>query len=163
MSDELLDLQLRLLFLRHGREEVLNAIARLSDASPADIDMQLKQLEQKKDTRRKTEQRSIVALVDADYSQHSDIVAVLREIAVKFENKQFLPHLRDVQRFLDRIGAGRSTYKSRAVAGQALLRALAQLNREDLLRIVERSRVGPEGDYAILSRAIMTARSGGNE
>ena len=152
----LLELDLRLLILRYGRQPVLKALAGLGDQTAEQLEQQLRELEQK--PRRSTAERSKLQLnevVASECKEHPEKADFLRSVAVNFENRTFLPQLRDVQRFLDRIGASARTLKSRAAAGPVLIHALSKLPREELLKVTTTERSPHEGDYSLLTQAIM--------
>ena len=156
MNDQLLEIDVRLLVLRYGRQRVLNVLARLSEQTMEQLEQQLRAIEQKpKAGRTKKSKQSLIDVVASEYRERPDIAEPLRAIAVRFENRVFLPNLRDVHRFLDRIGASQGTLKSRAVAGPVLIHELSKLPREELHRLAASDGSPRESDYSLLSRAIM--------
>jgi hypothetical protein len=156
VKDQLLEIDVRLLVLRYGREQVLNVLARLGEQSPEQLEQYLRTLEHKP-TASRTERakRSLVEIAARESKERSDISEPLRTLAINFENRTFLPNLRDVHRFLNGIGISRRTLKSRAVAGPVVIRALSKLSRERLLELVAHKESSNESDYSLLSRAIM--------
>jgi len=153
VSDKLLEIEVRLLVLRHGRPKVLQALARLSEQTIEDLENQLRAAEQK--SKAKRSKPSITDFLASECQEHPEIAESLRALAVGFENRTFLPQLRDVQRFLDRIGVSSGKLKSRASAAPLLIRLLAKLPPEDLARMVASDRSVSESDYSLLARAIM--------
>lgn len=156
MKDHLLDIDVRLLVLRHGRQKVLSALARLVEQTPEQLDQQLLALEHKPPARRGGGPKlSLVEVAALECRERAEIKEPLRALAVAFENRLFLPNLRDVQRFLDRVGASPQKFKSRTIAGPALIRALSKLPKDELLGLSAQDTSPHESDYALLSRAIM--------
>jgi len=94
-------------------------------------------------------------LVATPCHEKPEIAEPLRAMALAFQNRTFLPQLRDVQRFLDRIGSAHGRLRSREAAAPALVRELAKMTRADLLRLVSETSSSSESDYALLARAIM--------
>ena len=94
-------------------------------------------------------------LVASECSKRPDIAEPLRALALRFENRTFLPHMRDLRRFLDPDGSSSRKLRSRSAAAPELIRALAKLTREELLRLSAEDKSAGEDDYAILARAIM--------
>ena len=80
-----------------------------------------------------------------------------------FENRSFLPNLRDVQRFLSRAGTSPQNFKSRATAGPVVIRALSKLPKDELTSLASRDALGGESDYSLLSRAIIGEASDDRE
>ena len=160
MKDELLDIDVRLLVLRHGRQNVLAALSRLVEQTPAELEQQLQTLGHKATTsRKKAPNPSLVEVATLECRDHPEILEPLRVLALAFENRSFLPNLRDVQRFLGRTGASPPKFKSRAIAGPIVVRALSKLPRDELTSLAARDASGGESDYSLLSRAIMGGAS----
>jgi hypothetical protein len=157
MTNQLLEIDVRLLVLRYGRQRILKVLARLGEQTPEDLERQLQRVEQRPNAQRATKPRqSLSDVLAVECRERPELAEPLRAIAVNFENRTFLPHLRDVQRFLDRMGASQHA-KSRAETGPALIRALSKLKREELVMLAARAGSARESDYSLLSRAIMGA------
>ena len=68
MNDQLLDIDVRLLVLRHGRQKVLSALASLVEQTPAQLEEQLQLLAQKSPTgRKKGPKLSLVELAASEF------------------------------------------------------------------------------------------------
>jgi len=155
MKEELLDIDVRLLVLRYGRQKVLTALSRLVEQTPAELEKLLQTSGHKTAVgRKKAPSQSLIEVAAWECRQRAEITETLRALAVAFENRSFLPNLRDAQRFLDRIGASSQKLRSRAVAGPIVIRALSKLPNDELASIAARD-ASVESDYALLSRAIM--------
>jgi len=156
VKDQFLEIDVRLLVLRYGRQRVLNTIARLTDQTFEELEQHLQTVEQKpKAAQTNASKPALVEIVASECRERPDIAESLRTIALDFENRTFLPELRDVKRLFDRIGVPSSKLKSRIAAGPLLIRTLSKLSREELLRLAQRDKVPGESDYSLLSRAIM--------
>ena len=159
MKEQLLEIDVRLLILRYGRLRVLDVLARLGEQTLEEIEHELRATEQKP-KRGRSKKQSLTEIVTSECLGRPEIADPLRTIALNYENRMFLPHLRDVQHFLARIGTLRGKLKSRTAAGSILIRALAKLPNSELLKIATRKDSSGESDYSLLSRAIMgTPRS----
>jgi hypothetical protein len=150
--NDLLTVDVRLLVLRYGRAKVLQVLARLGDQTLEDLERQLNGIAQR--IKPKRDPVSVMDLVAVQAQAHPDIAEHIRTLAIAFENRTFLPQLRDVQRFLDRIGATHGRLKSRAAAAPAVIRALAKLSPTDLAVLVADKPSG-DSDFSLLARAIM--------
>jgi hypothetical protein len=156
VKDKLLEIDVRLLVLRYGRQRILKVMARLGEQTPEELERQLRTVEQRSEPgRTRNQKQSLGDVVAFECRERPELAEPLRAIAVNFENRTFL--LRDVHRFLDRIGESPGTLKSRAAAGPALIRALSKMKQEELARLVARDGSPRESDYSLLSRAIMGA------
>lgn len=152
MTEKNLELELRLLILRYGRQSVLRVLARLGDETLEAFEQRLRSGEEARSP--KKAKVSVVDLAEVHCREHPELAEPLRALAVGFQNRTFLPQLRDVQRFLDRLGVVRSKLKSRDAAVPVLVRTLAGLSRDDLNRLVHAGSSG-ESDFSLLARAIM--------
>jgi hypothetical protein len=155
VSDQLLDIDIGLLILRYGRQRVIRALAALGEQSPEELEEQLRMAEQRRKSNRTKLKPSLLDLAAAASVQRPDISEPLRALAIGFENRTFLPELRDAQRFLDRANSSQKKLKSRAGAGPALIRALARLTREDLVRLAGVHDSAGESEFSLLARALM--------
>ncbi len=160
MTESLLDIDVRLLVLRYGRQKVLAALSRLVEQTPADLEEQLQALAQKTSSgRKKAPNLALVEIAVSECRDRSEVMEPLRALALAFENRTFLPNLRDVLRFLDRAGAPAQKFKSRAIAGPVVIRTLSKLPKDELISLASRNSSGGESDYSLLSRAIMGGAS----
>jgi hypothetical protein len=158
MMDDLLNIELRLLLLRHGRRNVLKALATITDQTPEQIETELA-LAEKRKASGKRNTISTVELVGQLSREKPESADMLRTLATRFENRTFLPHLRDVQRFFDRTGYSHGRLRSRREAARQVLRMLSQLGVEELKRLVASPEAQGDSDYALLARQIMGARA----
>lgn len=153
MTNDLLEIDVRLLVLRYGRTRVLEVLARTGNLSLDDLERRLQALAER--AKPKRAKRSLMDLVATELEQHPAISDPLRRLAVAFENRTFLPQLRDVIRFLDRNGVTHGKLKSRAAAAPVLVRFLARLPADELARLGVPDKATSDSDYALLARAIM--------
>ncbi len=89
MSEQFIQLEVRLLLLKYGRKKLLHALASLSDQLPADIEKQIQAMERK--TRVRPQKPTAVELADAESKQREEIAEPLRNLAIAYQNKTFLP------------------------------------------------------------------------
>lgn len=160
MSDLWLTLELRLLVLRYGRQAVVRALAGLGMQSVELLELELEALEERKKAQRKGAGRkpataSTADLVADSFRDRPELIPRVEVIIRQFENRTFLPQLRDVHRFLDRAGLTRGRVKSRKEATRPFITALAMLPSEELLELSRISQHGAESDFALLAREIM--------
>ena len=118
MNDKFLEFELRLLTLRYGRHELLHALARLGEQTPEELEQQIRRAEERR--KAKPPRPAIMDLVAGECRERPEITELLRALAIKFENRVFLPNLRDVQRFLDRNDAVQGKLKSRNASAPVL-------------------------------------------
>ena len=152
MSDKFLQLEIRLRLLKNGRQKVLSALAELGEQSIEDVEKELQAMEQR--GRKAKIKPTAIELAALESRGSKEIDEHLRVLAIAFQNKTFLPQLRDVQRFLDRREP-HGKFKSRNAAAPALFRTLAKLPKEELISLTMPDESLEESDYSILARTIM--------
>lgn len=158
--DALLKLDIRLLLLRYGRRRVLDALAGLTDHTPEELEREIATAEDRK-TKKKARTSSTSEMVASVFRDRPELVPTVEQLMNRYENKTFLPQLRDVQQFLDRVAGTRTRLKSRKTAIGPLLRALSSMKADDIPRLTAAAETtSGDSDFALLARAIMTGSSG---
>jgi hypothetical protein len=153
--DDLLKIELRLLLLRYGRRKIVGALAALGDQKPEELDAELALLEQRKVDRKPKKLPAAADLVAQVCRERPESAQILQTLATRYENRTFLPHLRDVERFLDQTGFPHGRLKSRREAARQVVTALCQLNIEELKRLAAPPQGQGDSDFALLAREIM--------
>jgi hypothetical protein len=153
MSEKMLELDLRLLLLRYGRSNVIRALARLEDGTVDGVEQELRRLEAV--PKRKRSRPSAQEMIAIESRSQPELAEPLRILVTSYSNGVFLPQLRDVRRFLDRVGRPPGKIKSRADAIPKLIHALANLKLEELASLVNGGAISGESDFSLLARAIM--------
>jgi hypothetical protein len=154
MKDQLLQLEMQLLVLRHGRRAVLQALAQLGNHTLEEVESEIWELEARKTTRKPKPVTADTVIAKAFSERPSDIPLV-EALVRDYENKVFLPQLRDVQRFLDRIGGTRGRLKSRSTALPQLIKSLARMSSAELKDLRQDAGHSGKSDYELLAREIM--------
>lgn|ERR1700735_1506399 len=152
--DDLLKIELGVLLLRHGRKNVIDALAAIGGQTLEEIQAELAIVQQRR-VRRNANVPSASELIGqlcVEKSEHSDL---LQTLAVRYDNRKFLPHLRDVQRFLDRGGTRHGRMRSRREAAGRVVQALNRLPIEELRNLASRPEAQTESDYALLAKELM--------
>jgi hypothetical protein len=150
-----------MLTLRYGRGAVLAALARAGDQTVEDLEGQLATLEARKD-KQKAKTISTASLISSGFQDRPELIPAVESAITRYENRAFLPHLRDVQRFFDRYSVNRTKLKSRKAALPSVIRALATMHSTDIHRLLHSPSPEGDSDYAILAREIMGGSSGKN-
>jgi hypothetical protein len=153
VSEQFLELELRLLIVRYGRQRVLRTLARLGEQTAEELEKQLQAAEHKRKPKRS--KPSVMDILASECREHPEIAEPLRKLGVAFQNRTFLPQLRDVQRFLDRTSSTHGKLRSRESAAPIVFRALSKLTRDELLHLSDRNDSPSESDYSLLAREIM--------
>jgi hypothetical protein len=156
--DDFLKMELRLLQLRYGRRRILESFGALTEQTPDQIEAEIAALEARK-TKRVRKVRSVDDVLAELVVARPEAAQILRTLATRYENRSFLPQLKDVQRFLERLGLARKSLKSRRDALKHVLTALSRLSADELDRLARLSANEGDSDYANLAREIMGRRS----
>jgi hypothetical protein len=151
MSAKIIDLEIRLLLLKHGRDAVLRALARAGDISLEVLVQQLDAFESRRaGPIRPKSQRPRSASVEAVLSDNPH----LKEIVELFRSKRFLPNTRDVVQFLRGHGRPGSVSK-RAAALPKVIDVLSELPPATIDRFVAEAATSHSQGYAALADEIM--------
>jgi hypothetical protein len=140
---EMLELEVSLLLVRHGKQSVLKAIARRMRLSDFELETDLRKLSDasyalaaKKKSRGKP---FLLAPLLIGRAEKAD---TLRLLQARFENRTFLPELKDVKRFFDRYEKHTPTFKSRLSAQTPLFKVLADVDLATLKKLLTESPLG---------------------
>ena len=161
MTARLLDLEVRILVLKHGYKRVLAALSKSQGVTEEEIESALFELERSKCTKRKSRKiesiTDIAAKATEKYPEKSKYIV---ELARRFENKTYLPQMRDVRNFLVPFGLDRNMLKSRVDSTRKVVEKLCELSPSELAELVD---FVPSGDSAFseLAGQIMGDRGTG--
>jgi len=138
-----------------NRRGIIDALAKLGDQTAEEIERELAAaLERKPRRKTKLRERPTSDLTADACRDRPEIAEIVTILASRFENRTFLPQLRDVVRFFDRADVPHPKLTSRRLALPRVIRALARLDAEELQRLIASPEEG-ESDLAVLAREIM--------
>lgn len=158
--NQFLDYEIILLLAKHGERPVLNALAKRLGISPQRLYDQLNEITKLQINKAKPrKQPNISRVVDYIAEKHPDKASNLRLLLEQFQDKTFLPELRDIKRFFERHGRPLDGIKSRAEAGPRLFELLATLETRDLEGLYEGANKKGPSSLGLISDQIMR-RSG---
>jgi hypothetical protein len=163
VATDLLDLELRLLLARHGRDRVIAALARVSDTSPEEIEETLREFERSTSRRRVKPQKTVRAILADLKIPSKKIFDLVSEAAGLLEAKVIFPNRREVIAFLRKHGIDRSGAKSRREALPQVLRILSSLDEPQLREVLETASRSGESDYALLANKILGKTQSGTK
>lgn len=154
-AEQLLDYEIVLLLAKHGERRVVKALAETLGISPEELQRKLYQLKDVKPrtpTRKRIDVSRIVEIITAE---QPDKAADLRLLFSRFQNKTFLPELKDVKRFLDRYGYALGSAKSRAEVAPRLFKLLGTLPATELKSLCEGDEQKEYSSLGLISDEIM--------
>ena len=158
----LLGLELRLLIARHGKARVSEVLSSIEDVDLPALDSDVKTYEEGKLRRRATRPRprkNVDEMIREASPENPDAERLVRKLALAYEDKRFLPGLREVKRFLEFRRISAEKFRSRADALPAVIRVLARAAPNELAALDERNDTRG-GDLGIIAGQILGHRSG---
>lgn len=159
MKSELLQIEVELLLVKYGEAAVLKALATAADVNEAILIEKIKSLQKAKTrptARRAQKQLIDVAKAVTEGSPNEDL---LDKLAVLYQNKQFLPQLKDVKKFLGRFNMVRNI-KNRNDATKIVFESLKKCSRDELAGFISDLDVGKQSSFATLAEHIMGSHGG---
>ena len=155
-NQTLLDLELRLLIARYGKTKVAKALSGIGNTDLPAIKAGIEDYEngaKRSKAQRRTE-KSIEEMIREVNPANPDVAHLLEKLARAYENKEFLPELREVRRFLEYRDIPTSKIRSRRDAFPIVLEALAPCSIDELRELDEENR-GSRSDLGIITDQIL--------
>jgi len=146
-SPKFLEYEVVLLLAKYGKSTVLHALAQKINVTPEELETLLQKLPTSKSGSSPSKKPSAQELVGELAQAHPEKANMLRTLHGRFENRSFLPELRDVKRFFEQRTRTLGATKSRVEALPKLLRLLSELPVSELESFCHSK---PEGTYSSL-------------
>lgn len=154
-QDTLLSLEARLLVARYGRRRVLETLAEISSVDLAVIQREIEAYEVKGKNRKPTRRRSSVGELLKKANLNEDTRPLVEKIVYAYDNKEFLPQLQKVKRFLESQGISSDQLRSRADALPKVIDVLAHQSSESLEKLAVESETNDKGDLGLIADQIL--------
>ncbi|MBX8555889.1 hypothetical protein K5D43_15490 [Pseudomonas cichorii] len=134
---DFIEYDISVLLLRYGKSAVLRALSHKINMSHEGLISELERARVAQEVSFLKKKRVEAKFnLDAVLAGHEGKDLFLRKLLERFENRTFLPELKDVKRFFERYGGSSVQLKSRASSQLKLFRLLASLKVEDLEKIL---------------------------
>lgn len=156
---DLLGLELRLLIARHGKARINEALSSMEDVNLATLDADVKAYEGRRNKVRPRPRKSIDEMIQEANPENPDAEHLIRKLALAYEDRRFLPELREVKRFLESPRTSAAKFRSRADALPAVIKVLAQTGFDELTTLDEREGTRG-GDLGIIANQILGRGNG---
>lgn len=153
----LLGLELRLLIARHGKPRVSEVLSSIEEFDLATLDSEVKAYEEGRSRRRRAQPRprkSVDDMIREASPENDDAERLIQKLALEYQDRRFLPGLRDVQHFLESRRTSAEKFRSRADALPAVIRVLAKADPGELAELDERNEAHG-GDLGIIAAQIL--------
>jgi len=131
-SSTYLEYEVAVLLAQYGKNAVLNALATKMQLSQEELELFLKEIPSKKVSARSRKTSATIDSIDEIIQEHPAKTEQLRKLHGRFQNRTFLPELRDVRRFFERHSRDLGATKSRTESFPRLFKLLAELDLPEL-------------------------------
>ena len=142
-----LDYEVALLLVKYGKSALLKALAQKVNLTPEQLEAILQNPPTQSRSTHPRKKQSASDLVDALAKEHPEKAQYLRVLQARFENRSFLPELRDVKRFFDQRHRALGSAKSRVETFPKVAKLLAELDAAELAALCQSQ---PESGYSSL-------------
>jgi len=154
MNTELLKIEVDLLVLKYGEAAALRAFAGATGSSEDAVRRKLAILKEKKTKSKVARTKKRPIDIAKDVAKDSTHEEQLLQLAVSYQNRQFLPQLKDVRRFLSRFNIEKNI-KSRDNATRIVFETLNRCSSDELNDFLSDSIESDQSSFSRLSGHIM--------
>lgn len=150
-----LEYEVALLLAKYGKPSLLKALAQKLNATPEQLETILQSPPNQAFPSRARKKVSGSSVVEDLAQKHPDKAQFLRVLQARFENRGFLPELRDVKRFFEQRQHPLGATKSRVDAFPKLAKLLAELDVSELSALCQSQPQGAYSSLGIISDEIL--------
>jgi hypothetical protein len=150
-----LQYEIILLLAKYGERQVLNALASHLQISADVLEERLREIIQLKPRITTKKKADPAAIIETLVAQHADKAEGLKILFSRFQNKTFLPELKDVKRFCNRHGLDIGNVKSRTASVPKLFKLIASLETKAVEILIDDFNTGEYSSLGILADEIM--------
>ena len=154
-QDILLSLEAQLLIARYGRQRVLETLAAIGNVDLAAVQREIETYRVKSKNKRSTRKKNSVKALLGKVNLNEDTRSLVEKIAYAYDNKEFLPELRKVRRFLEAHGVKSDKLRSRADALPKIINLLARQSSDSLEKLVVESETTDRSDLGLIADQIL--------
>jgi hypothetical protein len=150
-----LQYEIILLLAKYGERQVLNALASHLQISTDVLEERLKEIIQLKPRIKTKKKTDPAAIIETLVAHNADKAESLKILFSRFQNKTFLPELKDVKRFCNRRGIDIGMVKSRTASAPKLFKLIASLETKAVAILIDDFNAGEYSSLGILADEIM--------
>lgn len=155
MKKEMLSYDVALLLLRYGPSTVVGELARQLGMSEERLLVDLDRMRHLPRKGSATKRPATGFSVEKFVSERPEMAEMLMTLDARYENRTFLPELRDVKRFLDKHGRASRTVKSRQVAKRRVFEVLVGLELRRVVDLAKEQLSGADSSLGMISDQIL--------
>ena len=154
-ASRFLDYEVALLLAKYGKTALLKALAQKLNTTPEQLESILQSSPTEGLSPRARKRRSVPNVIEDLAQKHPDKAQFLETLQARFENRSFLPELRDVRRFFEQHQRPLATTKSRVHAFPKLANLLAELDVSELSTLCQSQQQSAYSSLGIISDEIL--------
>ncbi len=155
MKNDFLQIELDLLLLKYGEAAVIKALSISIDTTEDELKEKIQVLKEKKlKTPKRPRQQKQPLDIAKEVIKGSSGESQLMDLAILYQNKQFLPQLKDVKRFLGRFNINKNI-RSRNEATRVVFELLKQCSADELNKFSTDINTNSQSSFAKLADHIM--------
>lgn len=147
--------EVALLLAKYGKDAVLQELAKRMSHSYAELEAVLIELERNPPAARGRKKAGPADRLEAVVAQHPEKARQLRTLLARFDNRTFLPQLRDVRRFFEQHAHDLTPAKSRGESLPKMLKLLASLDVSELDALLKAKAPDEASSLGVLSDEIL--------
>jgi hypothetical protein len=153
--EQFLDYEIVLLLAKYGEKRVVSGLAGKLGLSPEELQAKLSELNKVKPRTSSRKPVGTSRILESIVAENPEKAPNLGVLLTRFQNKTFLPELKDVRRFFDRNSHPLRRVKSRVAAAPQLFKLLAALDPSALATLCEGDQQKEYSSLGIISDEIM--------
>lgn len=154
-ASRFLDYEVALLLAKYGKSALLKVLAQKIDLTPEELESILQPLPAHSRSSHPRKKQSASDLVEALAQEHPEKAQSLRALQARFENRSFLPELRDVKRFFEQRHRELGNAKSRVATFPKVMKVLAELDTAELAGLCQSQPQSGRSSLGIISDEIL--------
>lgn len=155
MKTDIVQIEVDLLLLKYGEKTVIKALSVATSTTEDELNKKIRELKEKKiKASKKPRQQRQPLDIAKEVIAGSSNESLLTDLAILYQNKQFLPQLKDVKRFLGRFNITKTT-KTRNEATRLVFESLSQCTADELINLSKDLNTNNQSSFAKLAEHIM--------
>jgi hypothetical protein len=150
-----LDYEVALLLAKHGKTALVKALAQKVNLTPEQLESILQSPPTPNRSSQPRKMQSASDLLETLTQEHPEKAQFLRVLQARFENRSFLPELRDVKRFFEQRHRTLGNAKSRLATFPRVVKLLVELDSTELSSLCQSQPQDGYSSLGIISNEIL--------
>ena len=155
LPDEILSIELSLLLIKYGERKVLKSLSKVIGLDIKDLQNKIYSISQIEKKYPVVKSKQTSQLVDKIIDQHPQKAGFLKILYARYQNRTFLPELRNIKRLLNRHSIESDRIKSRNSAAAKVFKLLASLEGKELEELTQQQDRANFSSLGIISDEIL--------